>query len=193
MGGVTEFRPRLQSHHTEHGVPGASPTVSRRYIAHDARTSPYAEDDMIRRMTGRALGVVALLSLVSCAATARFEPGVTEVRMLESGEVVMVPLSGFCPNVPAANGGFEESKCQAAKILAADDPRGIPLWQFEMRVVNRGPYGAPMGRRPVDVLVAGEDECKSLQALIAARGTPTEVCERAGYSVMPTGSAASTR
>jgi hypothetical protein len=170
-----------------------SPTIFRRYVAHDARTSPYAEEDTMGRITGRALGVVALLSLLGCAATTRFEPGVTEVRMLETGEVVMVPLSGFCPTLPSADGGFQEAKCQAAKILSADDPRGIPLWQFEMRIVNRGPYGAPMGRRPVDVLVAGEQECRSLRALITARGTPTEACERAGYSVMPTGSAASSR
>jgi hypothetical protein len=147
----------------------------------------------MNRIAARAVGVVTLLALAGCAATTQFEPGVTDVRMLENGEVVMVPLNGYCPTLPSDDGVFREAKCQAAKILAADDPRGVPLWQFEMRVINRGPYGAPMGRRPVDVLVAGEQECRALQALIAARGTPTEGCERAGYSVMPTGSAASTR
>jgi hypothetical protein len=138
-----------------------------------------------------ALRMIATALLTGCAATTGLRPG-TEVRVVDNGVVVWVP-TGACPYANTAE-GYRQLPCRPAVILPSEDERGIDVWQFEMRVKERGPYGIAAGRRPTDVLVAGDKgRCETVRARVAAQGVPTEACEPAGLRVMFTGDASASR
>ena len=140
----------------------------------------------------RITRLAGAMLLAGCAtATTGLGPG-SEVKIVDNG---MVVTNGQCPYVVNSRTGmYEQLRCRAAVIVALDDPQGTELWQFEMRIKQRAPYGIPAGRRPTDVLVAGDkNRCEAVRAQIAAQGIPTEPCEVTRFRVSPVEPAAATR
>jgi hypothetical protein len=65
-------------------------------------------------------------------------------------------------------------------IEVTDNPNDIEAWQFEQRVIARGPYGIPVGRQPVDTGVVGPREtCERVRAAVIrmTKDRPTEPCQ----------------
>ena len=144
----------------------------------------------------------ALMLMAGCAtSTSGWWVG-TELRMLDNGVVAWVP-TGRCPydNIladdptDAYNGAmYTELSCKPVVVVDATDPKGVELWEFEMRVKQRGPYNTPVGRRPTNVAVAeSEERCEQVRAKVAAQGTPTEPCHKTALRVAPIGTSSATR
>ncbi|HEY3068115.1 MAG TPA: hypothetical protein VGL09_20165 [Methylomirabilota bacterium] len=140
----------------------------------------------------RVATLAGAVLLAGCASATMGLGAGSEVKILDSGVVV---TTGQCPyGISPETGVYEQRGCGPAVILAADDPRGVELWQFEARVKQLGPYGIPAGRRPMDVLVAGErDRCEAVRARVATQGIPTEACELTRLRIAPGGIPAAPR